>query len=198
MIKFARLTILLFSLVATAITLLAALLPGDATPPNPWIAFESNRDGNNEIYRMRPDGSQQQRLTNDPGYDTNPQWSPDGQWIIFESYGDRKGEIYRMRANGTERQNLTNNPGNDTNPQWSPDGQWIAFELERDGSYRFYRMRANGTEQQRLTTNPGYHTNPHWSPPIHRSWHPWRLLGLCGVMLAISLVPEKLTRWRER
>ena len=40
------------------------------------IAFQSNRDGNEEIYVMNADGSEQTNLTNNPGFDTNPSWSP--------------------------------------------------------------------------------------------------------------------------
>src|SRR5205823_2728079 len=52
------------------------------------IAFVSNRDGNSEIYIMAPDGTAQQRLTNDPASDLFPSWSPDGKQIAFQSYRD--------------------------------------------------------------------------------------------------------------
>src|SRR5919198_3817625 len=53
------------------------------------IAFVSDRDGNDEIYSMRPDGSDVLRLTNDPGHDLQPAWSPDARQIAFIS--DRGG-----------------------------------------------------------------------------------------------------------
>ncbi|HSA59917.1 MAG TPA: hypothetical protein VLJ37_09570 [bacterium] len=37
-----------------------------------WIYFVSSRDGNKEIYRVRPDGTGEERLTNDPAEDTSP------------------------------------------------------------------------------------------------------------------------------
>ena len=40
------------------------------------IAFTSNRDGNNEVYIMDADGSNQTRLTDDLAYDGGPSWSP--------------------------------------------------------------------------------------------------------------------------
>src|SRR5512145_1098612 len=103
MVKFTRLNLLLFSLLAITITLIAALLPGNATPPSAWIAFVSSRDGNTDIYRMRLNGTQQQRLTTTPENDEGPQWSPDGQWIAFASNRDGNYEIYRMRADGTNQ-----------------------------------------------------------------------------------------------
>ena len=42
------------------------------------IAFNSDRDGNNEIYVMNADGTGQTRLTNNADGDDQPAWSPDG------------------------------------------------------------------------------------------------------------------------
>jgi TolB protein len=39
-----------------------------------WIAFESNRTGNWEIYKIRADGSDLRRLTFDPAVDILPAW----------------------------------------------------------------------------------------------------------------------------
>jgi Tol biopolymer transport system component len=149
---------------------------------------------------MRADGSQLQRLTNSFDLEDCPQWSPDGQGITFTVIYYGSQEIYRMRADGTDQQRLTSATAIGDCPQWAPDGQWIVFEAYHSTARSgIYRIRANGTDLQYLVDNPGsFNMYPQWSPPLHRSWHPWRLLGLCGVMLAISLVPEKLTRWRER
>ena len=38
------------------------------------IAFETDRDGNDEIYIMDPNGSRPKRLTNNPASDQNPAW----------------------------------------------------------------------------------------------------------------------------
>ena len=41
-----------------------------------WVALTSFRDWNNEIYRMRPDGSEETRLAFDPRPDWQPRWGP--------------------------------------------------------------------------------------------------------------------------
>ena len=135
---------------------------------NGKIAFTSSvdNDGNGEIYTMEADGSNQTRLTNNPGYDISPKWSPDGTKIAFVSSRDGNNyEIYVMNADGSNQTRLTNNPGYDTSPEWSPDGTKIAFVSRREGNdYEIYVMNADGSNQTRLTNNPGYEPSPEWSP----------------------------------
>ena len=144
------------------------------------IAFESNRDGDFEIYVMDADGGNPRRLTNNPAKDYAPSWSPDGTHIAFESYRDNdKGhniEIYVMDADGSNLQRLTNNLTEDKDPAWSPDGERIVFRARRDGhvenkfgiTYEIYVMDADGGNQQKLTNNRGWDWDPVWSPDSER------------------------------
>jgi Tol biopolymer transport system component len=134
------------------------------------IVFDSNRDGYFEIYTMNPDGTEQTRLTNNPGKDEYPSWSPDGKRIAFGS--DRNShsdvyvnaEVYIMNADGSHQTNLTNNPAFDHHPSWSPDGKKIVFASERDGNMNIYIMNTEGSNQTRLTDNPAHDVKPQWSP----------------------------------
>ena len=74
------------------------------------IAFMSDRDGNNEIYTINVDGSEQVRLTNNPADDADPSFSPDGSKIVFYSGRDGNYEIYTINVDGSEQTNITNNP----------------------------------------------------------------------------------------
>ena len=60
------------------------------------------------------------RLTNDPGDDAFPSWSPDGTRIAFASSRDGNVEIYVMDADGTNLVRLTNDPAEDSSPAWRP------------------------------------------------------------------------------
>src|SRR5581483_9196050 len=148
--------------------------PADAFPGlNGKIAFESTRDGSDNIYVMNADGSGQTQLTNSPALDRDPDWSPDGSKIAFGSYRDGNGEVYVMNADGSGQTNVTNNPGVDDRPAWSGDSNKIVFESDRDDpnplgcsfcNFEIYVMNANGSGQTRLTTNPARDDFPDWSP----------------------------------
>jgi Tol biopolymer transport system component len=126
------------------------------------IAFVSERDGNNEIYVMSADGSNQTRLTLTSS--ATPAWSPTGQQIAFVSERDGNNEIYVMNADGSYQVNLTHNIASDGFPAWSPDGKQIAFVSNRDGNQEIYVMNADGSDQRRLTNTPEDEWDPVWAP----------------------------------
>ncbi len=71
------------------------------SPDDIKIAFQSTRDGNDEIYIMNTDGSGQTNLTNNPAIDNLPTYSPDGIKIAFQSTRDGNDEIYIMNTDGS-------------------------------------------------------------------------------------------------
>src|SRR5882724_4433863 len=163
--------------------------PVSRAAANGRIAFVSSEGGaRSDIYTMEADGSNVQRLTNNPASDSSPKWSPDGMKIAFASSRDDtsvgctsgggcKHEIYVMNADGTN-QTRTNNTGFfplewfssiDDSFDWSPDGTRIVFESGHDdGSGSFIGsisvMNADGSNVRRLTNYPGFDYSPKWSP----------------------------------
>jgi Tol biopolymer transport system component len=111
----------------------------DYSPDGAWIYFNSERTGVMRIWRMRPDGTDQQQVTRDEEYaDWFPHPSPDGRWIVFLSYAkDVKGHppdhdvVLRLMpaAGGSPRVivKLFGGQGTINVPSWAPDSKQFAF-----------------------------------------------------------------------
>jgi Tol biopolymer transport system component len=150
--------------IATAMLALSgmALLVADTDRPalaafpgeNGRIAFDSNRDGDFEIFRMNADGSRERPLTNNDDTDYGAAFSPNGKRIAFHSRRDGNGEIYVMRADGTNEHNVSENDAEDDEPFFTPSGKRIVFQSDRDGDYDIYSMRLDGTHVHPLTQDP--------------------------------------------
>ena len=141
-------------------------------PPHS-IAFHSNRDGNNEVYVMNPDGSDQTRLTINSRNDQRPDVSPNGKQIVFVSNriitetnptGDFEIFVMSSEGDGDGVRQLTFNGAEDSWPRWSPNGKWIAFHSNVDGNFEIYIVRPDGTDLTRVTDYTGLDQFPEWSP----------------------------------
>lgn len=148
----------------TATSTPTPVAPSAGGLPTGRIAFVSYRDGNAEIYAIRPDGSELVRLTEDPQNDVQPACSPDGSQIAFTSGRDGNLEIYTINSDGTELTRLTVDPGEDAAPGWSPDGSQIAFSSMRSGNFHIWTMDADGSNLQQLTSGTDVDQSPRWLP----------------------------------
>jgi Tol biopolymer transport system component len=128
------------------------------------IVFESDRDGNHEIYAMNADGTGVARLTDDPTSDDNPVLSPDGERVLFVRHGNLSdGHLFVVNADGTGLEQLTTG-FLDINPSWSPDGSQIVYVSLIGSDYELMVMNADGSGQHAITDNGSLDAQPDWSP----------------------------------
>jgi dipeptidyl aminopeptidase/acylaminoacyl peptidase len=151
--------------VATGVIILAGGVAHAADLSDTRIAFRTDRDGNPEIYVMRPDGLDPENITQSPADDRDPVWAPDGAILAFATDRDGHLEVYSTAPTaGATPANVTGRPGHDHRPTWSPVGDMIAFTAEGDGNREIYVMNADGTDQTNITRTGALDQSPAWSP----------------------------------
>ncbi len=142
------------------------------------LAFERKENDNSDVYVMNPDGTALTRLTDDPGWDGTPAWSPDGTQIAFASERLGSPVIMLMNADGSNQRALTDPTYASLMPAWSPNGTQIAFASTQsyeipqqggrqqiDAGFEIWVMNADGSNLQRITGDPESESlYPAWSP----------------------------------
>ncbi len=123
---------------------------------------------NYDIWIMRPDGSEQFRVTNLPGDQIEPAYHPGSNVIAFAGNQTGRWEIYTVQLVTGVVQCLTDKqPGRKMHPTFNPDGNWIAYQcwIDSAANWDIYKMPANGSlPQQQLTTSNNDDTDPAWNP----------------------------------
>ena len=147
------------------------------SPDGQWVVFTAEPAGQADVYRIRPDGSGIEQLTDHPSFDDQGALSPDGRTLAFVSTRARgTADVWLLDLASRTASNLTDHPSGNFRPRWSPDGAWIAFTSDRDAepgdqpgmwehlqSTGVYLVRPDGTGLRRLTGLGGVAGSPSWS-----------------------------------
>ncbi|HVU15093.1 MAG TPA: SdrD B-like domain-containing protein, partial [Phototrophicaceae bacterium] len=133
------------------------------SPDARWVAFTSDRDGNDDLYLVAADGSGLRRLTSDAATEDDPAWSPDSQRIAFESNRSGRWEIYTMDVQTGVVTQITSGASDNRYPDWSSAGATIAFQSNRTGGWQLYVYDLGTGTTKRLTNLPQNTTNPVYS-----------------------------------
>jgi TolB protein len=132
---------------------------------NGRVYFSSTRDGNSEIYSAALDGSDQRRLTRDPGIDVSPSCGPGGR-VAFVSSRHGGPQIFVMNGDGSNQQRVTYRGNHNQTPSFCPDPQnpLIAFTARDGGGFDIVTINLNTGEYKRLTQGQGINQDPAFSP----------------------------------
>lgn len=158
---------------------------GPNCPPKP------KRDGayrwaldDYDIYSVRLDGQQLQRLTSSPGYDAEATISPDGKTIVWTSVKDGDLDLYTMNLDGSNVRRLTDDVGYDGGAFFSPDSKRIVYRaahptdssevakykellaqrLIEPGQLEIFVMNADGSGKKQVTTTGASNFSPYFHP----------------------------------
>jgi Tol biopolymer transport system component len=173
------------------------------------------------LWRQRIGSGVAQQLTSSPGYDYQPDWSPDGRSVVFARYARDAIELELLDVVSGAVTALTTNGAVNVDPRWSPDGARIAFVSSAyNRRWHIFTIGPQGGEPARLTDDndsklPRYYysrwdhyISPTWSPDgkeivlvsnrghIHGSGGFWRMSAQPGGALRELRYEE--TTWKAR
>jgi TolB protein len=141
-----------------------------------------------DLYAVRIDGQEMQRLTSTPGYDAEATISPDGKTIVWTSMKDGDLDLYAMNLDGTKARRLTEEVGYDGGAFFSPDSKRIVYRashpkepadvsryrellgqrLVEPGELEIFVMNADGSQQRQITANGASNFSPFFHPDGQR------------------------------
>lgn len=129
-----------------AMTAVAVADPFDAGP-NPLLMQQPTTNGRvivfkfaNDLWSVPVAGGSAVRLTNSPGVESKPFFSPDGTRIAFTGQYDGNTDAFVMPAEGGIPKRLTAHPGADLVSGWTPDGSSVAFTSGMSSVLPYPRM----------------------------------------------------------
>lgn len=105
------------------------------SPNGKEIAYCAFRGPNNEqdVYVMPVKGGKEVRLTDAPGLDDGPEYSPNGKHIWFNSVRTGRMQVWRMDKNGKNQTQMTfDEDMNSWFPHISPDGEKVVYIAYHD------------------------------------------------------------------
>jgi Tol biopolymer transport system component len=144
------------------------------SPDGRWVVFGRQINGNQDLWRMRPDGSDEQQITFTGDWQPGaPFYLPDSETIMFRArraseYGKVTPlpmTVFTIRHDGSGLTQRTFDRDMNWAPYPAPDGRHYVFVKMIDrGNFEVYLGDLAGGEPRRLTYNPGFDGLPSVSP----------------------------------
>lgn len=134
------------------------------SPDGNQVAFvwTGEQDSHADIYVRLVEGGNYVRVTEHPGDDLNPVWSPTGRTLAFYRSAPEGDGVYLVPSLGGAERKLTDTWANRfgigayTWVHWSPDDKWLVLSDKTAAAEPFslYLLSPATGERRRLTTPP--------------------------------------------
>lgn len=122
-----------------------------------------------ELYVMNADGSGKRKLTDAPGYDGGPFFSPDGKRIIWRRFSEdgHSADVFTINVDGTDEKRLTDFGCLSWAPYYHPSGDYIVWAANKMGygNFEVYMTDVEGLKEPvRVTYTDKFDGLPVFSP----------------------------------
>jgi Tol biopolymer transport system component len=143
-----------------------------ASPDGKWLLFTRQIDGRLDLWKMRPDGSEQTQITFTDSLQEGGSFFFDNETIIYRAW-ERKNQgqrgmpmnIYTIKLDGSNQKKITDDGGTNWAPFPAPDGEHFVFvKVLPPHNYEIYLMSLKTGEQIRLTHSDSFDGFPALSP----------------------------------
>jgi Tol biopolymer transport system component len=142
------------------------------SPDGKWMLFTRQIDGKLDLWKMRPDGTDQQQITFTPDWQEGGSFFFNDETIICRAW-ELKNQairgmpmsIFTMKSDGSDRVRVTSDSGTNWAPFPAPDGDHFVFvKVIPPHNYEIFLMSLSTGEQTRLTYNDAFDGFPAISP----------------------------------
>lgn len=116
------------------------------SPDGKWIAFLSDRDGAENLWIIKADGSEPRKLSKDKQAEfASPVWTPDGQYVIVSrsAWALRTYELWMYHVQGGSGVQITKAKPQPTTPGPQRHNA-LGAGLSPDGRYIYYARKLGG------------------------------------------------------
>jgi Tol biopolymer transport system component len=116
------------------------------SPDGKWIAFLSDREGSENVWIMKPDGTEPKQISKDPNAEfASPNWTPDGQYVLVSKagFGINTFEIWMYHLQGGSGVQITKAKPSPTIRRREQLNN-LGVSASADGKYLYYAHRTGG------------------------------------------------------
>ncbi len=116
------------------------------SPDGKWIAFLSDRDGAENLWIMKADGTEPKKLSKDTQAEfASPVWTPDGQYVMVSrsAWALRTYELWMYHVQGGSGVQITKAKAQPTTPGPQRHNA-LGASLSPDGRYLYYARKLGG------------------------------------------------------